>query len=240
MAIDDFKHLIEAQSLEKKMKEHLDAIEEQKNRVKHIENQRELASNNKEELESHLAKKTELLNSSEKKLFEAEAKFEKTKEHIPLARNEQEANALQSEIETLEPLIEKLQEEILELMEEVEITSGEIKEKEEFLAGSLTSLEKIKDESDLEIKAENDNVQVLQERVDSLLDQADSVHKTAYLLSNEKHRFNNPLCFVDNSACHVCRFTLNQMQANEIEKGTVTESCPGCGRLLTPLSAKTL
>ena len=240
MAIEDFKHLIEAQSLEKKMKEHLDAIEEQINRVKHIETQRELATTSKEELDSYLRDKTDQLNKFEKELFDAEEKVKKTNEHIPLARNEQEANALQNELETLNPLIEKLQDEILQLMDENETTTSEVKVKEEFLEGSLNSLNLIKADSKVEVEKENSNISVLQERVDSLLDQANAVYKSAYQVSNDSHRYNNPLCFVDNSACHVCRYTLNQVQAQEIEKGTVTESCPGCGRLLTPLSAKTL
>ncbi len=240
MAIEDFKHLIEAQSLEKKIKEHLDAIEEQVSRVKHIEKQREISANAKSDLESELNDKTAKLSTKEKDLFESEAKAEKTNEHIPLARNEQETNALQKELDVLIPKIENLQEEILELMQTIEDLGEQVAEKEEFLKGSLISLEKIKGDSENEINSEEEKIKVLEERVDSLLSQSGEIYKTGFLLSNEKHRFNNPLCFVSNSACHVCRYTLNQMQASEIEKGVVTESCPGCGRLITPLSAKTL
>jgi len=240
MAIEDFKHLIEAQSLEKKMKEHLDATREQVSRVKHIEKQREINSSAKIDLESQLSEKSTELSKKEKDLFDSEAKAEKTNEHIPLARNEQETNALQKELDVLNPKIEKLQEEILELMEVTEELCNQISEKDEFLKGSLLSLEKIKKDSEIEIHNEEEKIKVLEERVSSLLSQTGENYRTAYLLSNEKHKFNNPLCFVSNSACHICRYTLNQMQATEIEKGEVTESCPGCGRLITPLSAKTL
>lgn len=240
MAIEDFKHLIEAQSLEKTIKVHMDLIEEQKNRVKHIENVRAQASSAKDEFQEIVNKKTQSLNNLEKDLFSAEGKVKKSNEHIPLARNEQEANALQNELETLNPLIEQLQEDILMLMDEVESIQAELDEKKEFLEGSLKSLKAISSEADLEVVKENETIVSLKERVDALLEQTSSVHKNSYLLSNETHRYNNPLCFVTANACHVCRFTLNQVQAVEIEKGVVTESCPGCGRLLTPLSAKTI
>lgn len=240
MAIENFKHLIEAQSLEKKMREHLDAIDEQKNRISHLKGLRTQASVLKEEIENLKKELADDLAKKEKELFDAESKVEKTNEHIPLARNEQEANALQKELESLNPLIEELQEKILELMDEIENLESQLNEKNEFLKGSQNTLKEISNEVEAEIQKEQSHIDSLEERVSSLLDQAGEVHKTAYLLSNEKHKFNDPLCFVESSACHVCRFTLNQMQANEIEKGEVTESCPGCGRLLTPLSAKTL
>lgn len=240
MAIEDFKHLIEVQSLEKTIKEHLDGLEEQVNRVNHIEKQREIFSNETAELKSQLKEKTTIVSNHEKELASAEAKFEKTNEHIPLARNENEANALQKELDSLTPKIESLQNEILEFLEELESLEETISEKEEFLNGSAKSLELIKVEAEKESLAHKNSIKSLEERVSSLLEQANDNHKVAYEISCKKHKFNNPLCFVVGGSCSICRFTLNQMQSDEVEKGDITESCPGCGRLLTPLSAKNL
>ncbi len=240
MAIEDFKHLIEAQSLEKTIKEHLDGISEQVNRVLHIEKQREIFSKETNLLSSELKEKMTLVAGLENDLASAESKLEKTNEHIPLARNENEANALQTEVDTLTPKIELLQNQILEILEETEVLEEAIKEKEEFLAGSAKSLELISNEADKEKLAHQSKIDSLEQRVSSLLEQADENHRMAYLLSCKTHKFNHPLCFVSTGSCSVCRYTLNQMQANDIEKGFATESCPGCGRLLTPLSAKTL
>ncbi|MFT6068516.1 MAG: putative nucleic acid-binding Zn-ribbon protein [Bacteriovoracaceae bacterium] len=240
MAIEDFKHLIEAQSLEKTIKEHLDGISEQVNRVLHIEKQREIFSNETNLLTSELKEKTTIVASLENDLASAESKLEKTNEHIPLARNENEANALQTEVDTLTPRIELLQNQILGILEEIESLESTIKEKEEFLTGSAKSLKLISDEAEKEKSSHQEAIKSLEQRVSSLLEQAGENHRTAYLLSCQTHKFNNPLCFVSTGSCSVCRYTLNQMQANEIEKGIATESCPGCGRLLTPLSAKTL
>jgi predicted nucleic acid-binding Zn-ribbon protein len=240
MAIDDFKHLIEAQSLERSIKEHLTSISEQESRVKHIVKQREIFSKETEELTSVLDGKNLLLNKFEKDLASADSKLEKTMEHIPLARNENETTALQNEVDSLTPRIESLQDDILNLIEECELLEVSIKEKVVFLEGSAKSLEEISVEADKTKFKHQSEIEVLEERVNVLFNQVHDNYKTAYLISCETHKFNNPLCFVTGGACSVCRFTLNQMQADEIEKGGITESCHGCGRLLTPLSAKNL
>ena len=238
MAIEDFKHLIEVQSLERSIKEQLDGISEQDARVNHIVKQREIFSNETNLLSSDFKEKTAQLSSLENDLASAESKFEKTNDHIPLARNEAEANALQKELDSLAPLIEKLQDEILESLEESETIEASIKEKKVFLEGSAVSLEKIQAEAE-KVKLEHKlAIKSLEERVTLLLDQTGENHRAAYLISCQNHKFNNPLCFIIGGSCSVCRFTLNQMQANEIEKGMITESCPGCGRLMSPLSAK--
>lgn len=240
MAIEDFKHLIEAQSLEKTIKEQLDGISEQDGRVLHIEKQREIFSKETNLLTSELKDKNILMSTLEKDLASAESKFEKTNEHIPLARNENEANALQKELDSLAPKIELLQNQILDLLEEVENLETLISEKEDFLQGSAKSLEAIKEEAIKEKNLHQSKIDSLEERVRLLMEQTGENHRTAYRLSCERHKYNNPLSFVISGSCSVCRYTLNQMQADEIEKGGITESCPGCGRLLTPLSAKTL
>lgn len=240
MAIEDFKHLIEAQSLEKQINTHLEEISAQIKRVQHVEKLRDQALQSANEFREGLKIKSDHLASLEKKLFDAEAKILKTNNNIPLARNEQETSALENELKLLSPLIEELQEEMLELMDEIELIEKSILEKGEFVEGSSISIDEITSESNSIISDEKTKISSLEERVISLLDQACHNYKTAYLLSNEKHQFKNPLCFVLQDACHVCRYVLNQMQAREIEKGAVTESCPGCGRLITPLSAKTI
>jgi predicted nucleic acid-binding Zn-ribbon protein len=238
MAIVYFKHLIEAQSLEKTIKEHLDGISEQNNRVLHIEKHRAIISNETDQLSSELKEKTTLMSNSEKDLASAESKLVKTNEHIPLARNENEANALQTEVDTLTPKIEELENKILENLEEIEVIEAAINEKKEFLSGSAKSLSLISKEADSEKTKHQKQIDSLEGRVELLMEQAGQNHRTAYTLSCERHKFNNPLSFITGGCCSVCRYTINQMQADEIEKGGINESCPGCGRLLTPLSAR--
>ena len=238
MPFEEFASLLEVQSLEKQIKKHLDLIDEHKNRIVFLNKNRNLKIEDAKELEEEIKQKHQKLSEQEKELFDLQTKLEKSKEHIPLATSEQQVKALEKEIETLSPKTEELETQTLELMEKIEEEELKLTELQEFIQGSEEGIQEIQKEVDQDVQKEELEIARYEERTKLLLEKLPSHYIEVFEQAQSKHRFNSPLTFMTTTSCQTCRYQIDNVSRNNIEKGVSVELCPGCGRLLTPLSAR--
>ncbi|MCF8059193.1 MAG: hypothetical protein K9K67_07850 [Bacteriovoracaceae bacterium] len=237
MDIIQFSHLKEVQSLDKMIKKHLDIIQEQSARRDYIVKIRHTRETEKEGLLIESKDHTASINQFEKELFDWEKKLEKALEQLPMAKSEQQINALQKEQSMAEENVEHLQDKILSLLEEQEILESKIEECISFLKGSKLTLDTI-DKEILEVtQVEQNEIDKYEIRIKALLEDVPDTLKLSFLKARKKHRFNQPLSRVMQGGCEKCRFILDKMTQSRIELLQTVEVCSQCERLLIPYNA---
>lgn len=234
--IEFYADLIQAQALDNDIKKHLDAIQDNIQRIAMIKQQRAQREDQKNANQESLNTKIHENSTLEKELAETENKIEKSNEHLSVATNQQQADAINKELETLQPKADNLENQILELIDEIDQLKINICEDEEFLSGSLETLNELETEVLTINENENKQIKTLEERVENLLSLVPERYKTAYMQSQKNHRFQHPIAFIDASRnCNQCRFALDITIQEHVTKGLSPETCPSCTRLLLPL-----
>ncbi len=237
MSLQDFSSLVQVQSLENKIHEHIIKIEGHENRVNFIEKQRQTRQNELENLENQLLENRKIIADDEKSLFKLESELEKTKFHLDQVTSQQQADALEKEITTLGPKAEGLEEQILENMEKQEDIITKQDSCQEFLNGSASTLEEIKTEVKADCDLENKEIGKYQDRINLLLDECPGDYKSLFVSINKRFKYKSPVTSISDGHCTSCRFAINGVQKATVEKGNSIELCSGCGRLLAPFAA---
>lgn len=238
--MEHYKILIELQGHIKSISSHRANIKSQNSRLELVNKQRMLRESSKNEL---IEKKSLLHNqniSNEKELFEKEHELEKVNGHLSMVSNEIQEKALEKEISTLTPLIDSLQEKVLENMESIESIDQEILDCENFIKGSLDSLEELQSEVNSEIEKENQQIKNYQSRAKLLLDSLESAQKSLFLSVKKSAKDEIVVTFLQGNKCSRCRFEAPSTQISDIENGRSLELCTGCGRILIPATINAL
>jgi len=237
MSLQDFSSLVQVQSLENKIHDHLKKIEGHENRITFLNKQRDTKKNELEKLEISLAENKKIISEDEKNLFKYESDLEKTKSHISQATSQQQADALEKELSTLNPKIEELEEKILINLDEQESIIEKQNVCTKFIDGSVETLEEIKKEVKADCEIENKEIAKYQERIALLFEECPDNYKSLFLNLNKKFKYKSPVTSVNNGHCNSCRFAVTSVQKSAVETGNNIELCSSCGRLFAPFSA---
>lgn len=232
MSIENLKSLLEIQALDLKIKEHLNKITSNTERFEFVNQTRQRKINRLDCCNTELIKVTKEISTEENLLNDFDTKISKAKENISIAANEQQINAAETTLATLTPKSEVCQNIILEKMYQQEEIFNEIKELKEFTAGSLESLNEIKFEVDGSNQGEEKEIGFYNERINLLKLNADKPFITAFEQANIKHRFKNPVTFLDGQCCQQCRFIQDSLAISNINNAKLIENCSGCNRIL--------
>ncbi len=237
MKLTDYSNLKEIHSLDNMIKVHLDKISEEESRIDFISQKRKQKD---QELEDLILNKSALekeISDSEVKLFDLEKRFKNANDHLPLASSEKEVNALQNEINTLGPQIDLIQESSLEKLEEIEELEKLINQSQNFLKGSLETLEEIKNEIEEVRKVESVPIHQYENRITLLIEQTPKSLFNHFKIVRDKFRYKRPIVRIVNHACEFCHFRVDQMTLDRVESMQGIENCTQCGRLFIPLEA---
>lgn len=237
MSIETFSHLKEIQSLDNMIKTHLNAIEQEELRLSDITKIRERRTQEKQRLTETLESLGKESSAQEKELFVWEKRLEKANEQLPLAINEKEVSALEKERELAEGKVEEYQNSVLEKLEQMETIEDQIKDAEEFLKGSLETVQEIQEEIFKETKAEREKIENYERRINALKEMIPAAIWDVFARARQKHRFNSSLARIINNACEKCRFQVDSQTASRVELATSPEQCSQCERLLIPLES---
>ena len=236
---EHYKDLIQIQALDKEIKQHLDAIQENNNRITHLESQRTQRETAQQEMQQKLEELTKESNQLENQLVDIENKIAKSEEHLAMASTQHQADAINKELETLKPQDDEIQERILEIIDQTDQLKSDIQDCQTFLAGSLETLNELSQEMADANQDEQAKIEILEGRIENLLGVIPAPFKTAYLASQKEHRFQNPIAFIQDRCCNQCRFAIDITIQDNVSHGVIPEQCPSCSRLLLPLSATT-
>lgn len=230
---DELLNLLEIQSLEMKIKSHLDIIDEEKSRLSRVEQFRNSKSTRLNELNLEISKLNEFISNNEKEIFSLESKLKKTESHLSMVANDTELKALEKELASLKPKLDELQEHGLAQLERLEDFEIEIEEIKEYLVGSLDTLNDIKLDIEEVSNKENLKIDALNKRISLIREGLSSDTLKNFDHLNKKYKYNKPVTFLLGNNCRECRFQVDQGGIQEIERFTSLYFCNGCGRIIT-------
>ena len=123
---DEFKDLLEIQSLDKYIQAQEQEIEQEKGRISFLERQKADKELLAQDLFNQISDLKEQVTLNEKSLFELERKLTNSNDQLMQARDQKEQSSLEENISTLIPLIDQNQESILQWLEDIEGKEQEI------------------------------------------------------------------------------------------------------------------
>lgn len=235
--LQSYSLLREIQSLDVSIKKHMDRIEAEKLRLDQINRMRSTRTGEKEELLKSLEELSDTTAAKEKELFTLDSNLKQAKTNLSSAATNTQMEALEKQIRESSVQVDALEEEILNLLTNSEEIESAVNEHDEFLQGSLETLEVIKKEVNDIQKVEQLEIDKYHERIERVSQNIPENLFKSFQLARTKHRFNNPITKIKGNSCSMCRFILDSQTSSLVELFKTIEFCGQCERLIAPLEA---
>lgn len=232
--MEHFKTFIELQSLLKKIATHEDQVRSSESRIEFIEASRAKRVELRDQLCTKRDQVNKDLNDQEKLLFNKERDLKRATDNLTQASSESQMKALETEIERVTEEIDVIQEGILEKLEEEESITANITESDEFLLGSLETLNEVKAEVKIEVDKELKEINNYKSRIGLLSDSLEKAHRDFFNQTLENVKDNQVISFLTGKICTRCKYEASSTQITEIENGRSIEVCDSCSRILIP------
>lgn len=231
---DSFRILKEINSLYSDKKKLQELIANEKNRLFKVEQMR---SERKAQLELD-QKEFKQVNGElavlENELAGTQTKLANTKANINNVFTEQEINSLQSQLTHLEDLQAELEEKLFSKLEGQEEVQSAISEAQNFLTGSLETLQEMQTEVDLATTPLLAKINSIEQRLALLFVELPESFKDKFLALVEKDLPYGPVAQIQNNHCSICKMTLSKIEIDEVEKQLKLKGCPSCARIFIP------
>jgi len=236
MFLPSFRHLIEIEALKIQNQSDLAQISSEEKRISDLENLR--ARRERETFALEEEDKNLKLFTSEQEIEGKQLKITRLNSQMDLVTSEKEQQALESQLAIMKKELESLEVKYFLNLERHEAIEVEKKEAYSFLSGSIASLE--------EIKKDVDNIKIKYlaaiagrlERIKSLEEICDSKLKKFYHELEKKFLPKRPVAFLIDKKCNQCHMQVDFFFKSSLGEGRSFETCPNCGRLLIPETAK--
>ncbi|MEA9355064.1 hypothetical protein SHI21_02575 [Bacteriovorax sp. PP10] len=236
MFLDSFRHLIEIEALKKENQQNSLRISSENKRISDLEERRKktLVLNENLTLEEKSLKLTESQNQIE----DLQLRLSKLTSQLSLAVTEKEQIAFENQIKIVKDEIERLEMLYFENLEKSEEFLALIQENNEFMKGSVNTLEEIKKEVKENIAKEEVIIENRKKRIDSLTDLCHPSLKTLYLDLEKRFAPKAAVSFLIDRKCTACHMQVDSVLAHSLDEGRSLETCPSCSRLLIPDTAR--
>ena len=236
MFLDSFRHLIEIEALKKENLTNLQRIASENKRISDLEERRKktLVLNENLALEEKSLKLTE----SQNKIEDMQLRLTKLTAQLSLAVTEKEQIAFENQIKLIKEEIEKLEMLYFESLEKSEEFLTLIQENNEFMKGSVATLEDIKKEVLVNIQKEEDLITNRNKRIQSLIDQCHPSLQNLYLDLEKRFAPKSAVSFLIAKKCTACHMQVDAILSHSLDEGRSLETCPSCSRLLIPETAR--
>jgi len=232
MFIDTFRNFIEIEGLKSKMALHLANISGENKRISDLSSKRESIDAEIKQFQTTIHDLK--LKDLELKISALESSLSKLKMQMNMVKNEKELSSLNHEIEHTKTQLTELESTYFLGLEKSEELNLKILEHQEFLKGSLQSLNEIKSEAEIIIEKNQQEIINYQKRVDAILENEKPAHKQLYLEMSTKFKTSSACSFINHKNCSACRINIDANTVNNVENGRALELCPNCGRILLP------
>jgi predicted nucleic acid-binding Zn-ribbon protein len=228
---EEIARLMSLQAIDRELRELEGALAAVAGRVEQL---REQTANHQNSLDSLTQEEQQSATSRrqlERELAEGEARIRSKRMRLNQVRNEKELQALAHEVDSLKESNQRLESELLALMEASEPRAARIKELTEELAQMRTELQAA--EKEIAGQVEDLKVSIAKQRLDRDL-MAKNV--AAPLLQRYEMIFErrNGIAVAEakTGTCQGCRMRLPPQLYNEIQKHLQIHFCPNCQRIL--------
>lgn len=236
MFLDSFRHLIEIEALKKENQQNSLRISSENKRISDLEERRKktLVLNENLALEEKSLKLTESQNQIE----DLQLRLSKLTSQLSLAVTEKEQIAFENQIKLVKTEVENLEMLYFEKLEKSEEFLALIQENNEFMKGSVNTLEEIKKEVKENIAKEEVIIENRKKRIDSLMDLCHPSLKSLYLDLEKRFAPKAAVSFLIDRKCTACHMQVDSVLAHSLDEGRSLETCPSCSRLLIPDTAR--
>lgn len=236
MFLDSFRHLIEIEALKKENQQNSLRISSENKRISDLEERRKktLVLNENLTLEEKSLKLTESQNQIE----DLQQRHSKLTSQLSLAVTEKEQIAFENQIKIVKDEVENLEILYFEKLEKSEEFLALIQENNEFMKGSVNTLEEIKKEVKENIAKEEVIIENRKKRIDSLTNLCHPSLKTLYLDLEKRFAPKAAVSFLIDRKCTACHMQVDSVLAHSLDEGRSLETCPSCSRLLIPDTAR--
>ena len=236
MFLESFRHLIEIEALKRENQQNLERIASENKRISDLEERRNKTLHLNENLRTE--EKNLKLKEAESQIEDWQARLTKLNSQLGMAVTEKEQIAFENQIAILKKDIDSHEVIYFEKLEQSEAIHTQIKDNEEFMKGSLLSLEEIKKEVALNVEKEKVIIENRNKRIVSLTDLCHPSLKSLYLEIEKKFSPKRPVSFLIDKKCTGCHMLMDSMLKSSLDEGRSIETCPHCGRLLIPETAR--
>lgn len=237
MFLESFRHLIEIEALKKQNLQNSLQIASENKRISDLDERRKrtLLSNENLIIEDKNLKLTDLQNQIE----DLQIRLKKLASQLSLAVTEKEQIAFENQIKLVKADVDALEIQYFEKLEQSENFLMQISENNEFMKGSLVTVEDIKKEVQANVTKEEIIIENRNKRIDSLLELCHPSLKSLYLELDKKFRPKSvPTSFLIDKKCTLCHVVVDSVLKQSLEDGRSIETCPNCSRLLIPDTAR--
>ncbi len=237
MYLESFRHLIEVEALKAQNQNELGLIAKENKRISDLERLRATKIQELETLEQNFGS----LKLTEKQL-EIEtfnAKLKRMKSQMDLVTSQKEQQALEGQIALLEKELQVQEENYFLNLERSEEIEQEKEDHNQFIAGSLATINSIGSEVEITVKKHQERIHQNNLRIHSLFEQIDK--SLAGIYQSIEKKFPPPLravAYLVDKKCSQCHMLQDSMLKLSLEEGRSIETCQTCGRLLIPETAK--
>lgn len=237
--MENLKYLKDVMGLEKVIEGLNNATNEELKRIDFLIKQK----SNKDELinlaQDSITALKHSNSSLEKELFDKEKKLENAKAQLSTVTTSQQEESVSKAIATLESECEKLQDQVLENLETIEVKESEVSEAQEFILGVTQTISEIEAEVKALQKANDEKIFQLEAQIIGLINEIPTNVANLYKKAKEKHQYDAATFIIGNS-CGRCKLTYAPAECAQFNNGLDLILCKGCGRLLLPSSLRNL
>jgi len=225
------KLLIELQEIEKKVR----ALTNQKARapiqIAMMKEEESKAAGRMEEKQEMLKSAQRLRKELEREVEELEGRQNKSKQRLLEVKSNKEYQAILKEIDDIEDLIRRREDQILEQMEVAESLANEIREHERLLSEAHKRLEQEGAQLEKEAAEADTLIASLEEEKERLKPQipADMWQKYQLLSAN---RGGVALAPVNRATCQECHMNLPPQLFIDLQRNEKMMHCPNCQRII--------
>jgi predicted nucleic acid-binding Zn-ribbon protein len=237
MSKESFKILKEINSLTINIEEFQLKIDAQLGRVQSVNSNRDNRQAQKTNDENLLKETSSKLNLAENEISHLQLKLTKDKENLSTISSEQVLKNMEKQIADLGEKISELEEIGLNEIENIEILEQKIADADEFLKGSLESLNEIKGEVETLNADHQSNIDKLLKRIDLLTQELPKDFSERYFRTLKSKIKGSIFARITNEACEYCRFGLSKMEVQKVEDQLNLKNCASCGRIFIPQAA---
>lgn len=237
MSKENFKILKEINSLSLLKEDFQSKIASENKRIDFVESNRNLRAEQKERDLAQLKELNTQITNIENEISHLGLKLTKDKENLSTITTEAGLSNMEKQISDLESKLEAFEEEGLEKMEEAESVEIRISQADEFLAGSLDSLNEIKAEVQQTNSEHQLEIEKLEKRINLLIEELPTDFQDRYKRVSESDIKGSVFTRIKNDSCEYCRFGLSKIDIQKVEDLLQFKTCSGCRRIFIPQAA---
>lgn len=227
MSADSFFKLKEFDSLEKMKLHHQKQIQEQEERLSHLNNKRQERLDSQKQLISSLHALEQQYFETEKKLKTAEDQASRLKD---IGGDEAKIGHFQAEAA-------KLENELFSLLEQTEHLQQELNDTKTFLSGLEKTIREIENEVQLENGEHEKSIDQINLRLGLIKDELPTDFREALEKTLKKKLAIGPFTRIENGSCYFCRYKISRVEESEIDMQKMLKHCPQCTRIFLPYGA---